>query len=251
MYLSFSVLPSSSISSPPPLFLFSHHDFSTSLNLCLKCPHSFSRPPPLHAQTWGPWLRQRSHADSDVDGVQQVYCCLALTYSWVYQTFAGKRLHLQNWAICLSIIRLPFVMIVYVHSAVHMCVPGTCRRRWIPGIWHHRTAHLATSPEQLPQLQEDPSSHNLCSKKYKRIMVGLRKCLSMCQNVLSKRKKNLKWVVWCWKELFFSFMKLMSWLNSTFQPAVEYGEALWWTYLRHHLTFGIYFCCESFKLTLR
>lgn len=36
-------------------------------------------------------------------------------------------------------------------------LPGTCRRCWIQGIWHHRRVHRAISLEQLPQLQEDPN----------------------------------------------------------------------------------------------
>lgn len=66
----------------------------------------------------------------------------------------------------------PFVFLSHAHSLLpwlsslqmDIQVPGTCRRRWIPGIWHCRTAHQAILLEQLPPLQEHPGSHNLCSE---------------------------------------------------------------------------------------
>lgn len=66
------------------IFLSSHHlpthlpsslcasTFSTSLDHYLKCLLAFSHPPLPYWKTWGPWKRQRSHDDSDVEGVQRV-----------------------------------------------------------------------------------------------------------------------------------------------------------------------------------
>lgn len=50
-----------------------------------------------------------------------------------------------------------------VSGSLVCIIPGTCRTRWIPNIWHRRRARRAISPERLRRLREDPSWHNLGS----------------------------------------------------------------------------------------
>ncbi len=158
MYLSFHPPIIFHLISTPPLWF--QHLLSISLSSALF----LSAPPPPPS----------IHRPEDLDNVREV------TIIWMSREFtkfaAGslepktklvqhshKGLKLRNWVIRLPLTGLPFVRIRYVYGTC-WCVPGTCRTRWIPGIWHHRTAHQAISLEQPLRLQGDPSSHNLCSK---------------------------------------------------------------------------------------
>lgn len=142
----------------PSALLFSHLDFqhlaphrSVSSVLLL-----FLAPPPSQAETRGPRQSQRSHDDQDVGSVQEVWRCPPLTTDRI-KAAPHKGCVRKNWASC-----------HFWSASKCALLPDTCRKCWIPGIWHRKTVRQAIWLELLPRLREDPGSHNLCSKKQER-----------------------------------------------------------------------------------